>query len=840
MLGDAGGCRGESIQRHRATSTSTQLPAAVIVSRFSSPAIRPEPCFTRPQMRIRRFACGLGAIAALLEPTRHAEAQRGGANDQSERPEVRSLKLSGARSVNRDELLQSIATSASRCKGILLVVFCPVTHSDRLWQKQYLDRTELRRDVLRIRVFYWMRGYRETQVDTTVADRGDNTVGVTFRITEGPPTLVRGVHVSQTDSVLARAEIDRLTELAPGKPLSLVALDSTVSRIRSVLEERGHVNARIDTATAVDTAARVGDVTITVNPRWKVHVGDIVITGNKTVSERTIRNSLSFRTGDLFRRSDLAASQRRLYESGLFQRASVGAVRGRDSLRGRGRDSVDFGRRDSLDFRARDSVRFRGRDSTRARSPDTVRTVEVTVSEAPPRLARLSGGFNTFDFVQVEGRFTHNNFFGGARRLEAVATLGNLFASSLNGSSIGGLIGFQDVTKDVVGNTDEFLSPTYQGSVDFTQPWLWSPKNSAGIGAFAYRRQAPAVFVEKGEGANLSFTREVADRVPVSLAYRFELTTVLAGDVYFCVYYGVCDLQTIAALSERQRLSPLVLSASVNRQNDPLEPTRGYIAQASLEHASAFTGSTYRYNRAYIEGAAYRPIGARSVIAVHSRVGFVRALASTKLATGAGEEVSGDILHPRTRLYTGGARSVRGVGENQLGPRVLTLPPSKLAVICPELSGDAIVDCDLSRTDSAGNGLTDRDFTPRPLGGRALLEGSVEFRFPIWRTLSGAAFVDGALLGQGSLQTATKGAGAITPGIGIRYRSAVGPIRVDLGLNPTIPEDLAVISQVPEPNGQFRIVQLRDQWRFNPTGGASGITGVLRRLTLHLSIGEAY
>jgi hypothetical protein len=116
----------------------------------------------------------------------------------------------------------------------------------------------------------------------------------------------------------------------------------------------------------------------------------------------------------------------------------------------------------------------------------------------------------------------------------------------------------------------------------------------------------------------------------------------------------------------------------------------------------------------------------------------------------------------------------------------------------------------------------------------------VEYRFPVWGNLYGAAFVDGALLGQGSLESATKGAGAVTPGIGIRYRSAVGPIRVDLGLNPTLPEDLPVITQVTGPDGQLRILQLNDKWRYNPTKGAAGITGVLRRLTLHLSIGEAY
>jgi outer membrane protein assembly factor BamA len=785
-------------------------------------------------MRPRRIAVGLGAIAALLTVARASEAQSSRDGDQTERPEVRSLKLSGVRSVDRDELLQSIATSASRCKSILLAAFCPITHSDRVWEKEYLDRAELRSDVLRIRVFYWKRGYRQTQVDTVVASRGPRQVAVTFTIVEGEPTLTRAVHVVREDSVLTTAQIDKLVELERGKPFNLIALDSSVIHIRSALQNLGYADARIDTSTAVDTASRSAEATIMIRPRWLTHVGDIVISGNKEVSERTIRNSLSFQTGDLFRRADLAASQRRLYESALFQRASIAAPRTRGGAR---RDSLE---RDSL---ARDTTQRGGvrRDTVRRElQPDTIRTVEINVSEAAPRLARMSGGFNTFDFIQVDGRFTHNNFFGGARRLDAVLTLGNLFARSLNGSQIGGVIGFQDITTDIIGEADRFLRPTYQGSIDFTQPWLFSHRNSAGIGVFAYRRQAPAVFVERGEGTNASFTREVAERVPVSLSYRFELTGVIAGDVYFCVNYGVCDPQTVAALRARQRLAPLALSAILNRQNDPLEPTRGYTAQARLENASAFTGSSFRYNSVYLEGAAYRRIGSRSVLAAHTRVGFVRALASTRLATRAGEDVSGDILHPRTRLYAGGARSVRGVGENQLGPRVLTLPPSKLAVICPGLTGDAIANCDLTGVDSAGNALSDRDFTPRPLGGRALIEGSVELRFPVWRNLHGAAFVDGALLGQGSLEAATRGAGAVTPGIGVRYLSPVGPIRVDLGLNPTLPEELPVITQVQGDDGQFRIVQLRDQWKYNPTGGASGITGVLRRLTLHLSIGEAY
>ena len=94
--------------------------------------------------------------------------------------------------------------------------------------------------------------------------------------------------------------------------------------------------------------------------------------------------------------------------------------------------------------------------------------------------------------------------------------------------------------------------------------------------------------------------------------------------------------------------------------------------------------------------------------------------------------------------------------------------------------------------------------------------------------------------GRGRIETAAKGSGALTPGVGIRYLSPVGPIRVDVGLNPSRANDLPVVTQVMGPDGQLRIVQLKDDWKYNPTKGASGVTGMVRRLTLHLSIGEAY
>src|SRR5918996_4646148 len=109
-------------------------------------------------------AAGL-VVAALLACAPELYAQR---NDQRESPEVRKLELRGVRGVSRADLERSIATTESECKSLLMLPLCLLSRSPTLWDRKYLDRDEFRRDVLRVLVFYWRRGYREAQVDTAV------------------------------------------------------------------------------------------------------------------------------------------------------------------------------------------------------------------------------------------------------------------------------------------------------------------------------------------------------------------------------------------------------------------------------------------------------------------------------------------------------------------------------------------------------------------------------------------------------------------------------------------------------------------------------------------------
>jgi hypothetical protein len=93
--------------------------------------------------------------------------------------------------------------------------------------------------------------------------------------------------------------------------------------LQTRLFDKGYADAEVDTSVVVDTAARTAVVKLTLVPKYKTTVEDIIVTGNDDVSERTIRKSLTFHIGDIFQRSEMLRSQRALYESNLFRRASI-------------------------------------------------------------------------------------------------------------------------------------------------------------------------------------------------------------------------------------------------------------------------------------------------------------------------------------------------------------------------------------------------------------------------------------------------------------------------------------------------------------------------------------
>ena len=746
--------------------------------------------------RARRSLSSLRLIGMAVASTVATSTARAQSDTTGGSPLIMEVALRGVLSVDINELRAGLVTKGLTCKSPLYLPICWLSRSPVFTARHHLDALEFRRDVLRIRLFYWQRGWRDVAV-VARTERAGPGVRAIFDIEEKEPTLIQSLRVTQADSVLPQQAIDRSVQLEAGDPLNLIAMDSTILLLRDELWERGHAAAEIvlDTSQVSETS-NGGPVSITIDPGPLVFVDSVEVVGNEKVSDETIHRLLTFKPGDLFKRSAVLGSQQNLYLSNLFTELDIETPATGDSLR----------------------------------------MVRIRVVEANLNRLDLAAGVTTADFGQVDADFSRYNFFGSARRLSLRTTLSNLLASSLNGQGI-----FYDVTDGATDDSrDAFLKPTWSLSAGITQPWFFSIHNQLGISVFAHRRTVPGIAVERGHGASLAFTRDFGRRTNSTLGYTYEVSRVDASDVYFCVSFGVCLTSLINVLADGHILSPIASVTQFDVTNDPFTPNRGYRARIDVEHASSFTASDFRYNRAEVTASTYRGLSRTSVLAGRVRVGWVGAGRGTNAALGIpiGEE---RVIHPRKRFYAGGSLSVRGFGERQLGPRVLTVSPTALtdtALAAPCTSAQL--------QDGSCNpniaGLEAAAFQPQPLGGTAVAEFSIEYRFQLWPVhgISGALFLDGAVIGTNQLTDLLGATTAVTPGFGIRMETPVGPVRLDLGVRPTLVENLPVVTQVSTPNGP-ELVTLNTARRYDPLDTRGGfLSQVLSRLRLHLAIGPPF
>jgi outer membrane protein assembly factor BamA len=718
--------------------------------------------------------------------------------DMGESPRVERITFRGAEELRHEELLDRIETEQTRCRSFLLRPFCAITDWKIIHRREFLDREDLAADELRLRIHYYQRGFRSAAVRTQLAPRGRG-VEVIFTVEEGEPTILETSAVEQRTRALTDRQLRRASIPREGDRLDLIRLGEGLTYLADRMGQRGWLDGAVHDTIDVAPDGLRARLSVVVEPGQRSTLDGLDIEGNEDVSERTISDALRLRMGGVLRTNDLVASQRSLYESNLFHEARVRVPP----------------------------------------QPDSAKRISIEVREAAPRSARVGGGLNTVEFVQLDARFVHYNFRGRGRRLEVRGTVGNLLAGQLNGRGI-----FRDVIPDELSLLDEgaFFRPTWLASVDLMQPAFRSAANAVGVNVFGHRRIVPGIVVDEGYGSELSFTRRFDHRTPASLSYRFEMTAIEAGQLYFCIYYGICDEPTIETLRGRQRLSPLSVAFFTDRANHPIAATSGFRLRAEAEHASGATMSDFGHHRLVLDGAGYHPLDLHRtrVIAGRLRAGWVYPIAGTGEAVGLDPalDANGDwdrILHPRKRFYAGGSRSVRGFRENQLGPRVLTIDP-RVLIEEGGCSAAAIADATCDPNDAPVG-----EFVPRPIGGTTVIEGSVEHRFPLWRQFQGAAFIDGALVGQGIGNLFGEGVGAISPGFGVRTESPVGPVRIDLGFRPSRVDDLRVITEVQDADGVRRLVRLDTPRHYDPLAESRGfLSKALARLTLHLSIGEAY
>jgi outer membrane protein assembly factor BamA len=670
----------------------------------------------------------IALVLLLTASPSHAHAQ-----SVRDTVEVLSVDIAGTQRLPAALVRSIIATQPTGCISAALQPLCWLGAS---LDRHYLDARTLTADLLRVRLFYHQRGFREARVelDTT---RSGGGIHILFRIAEGEPVVVGSVQIEGAAEI--GGGLTRNLPMRAGRPLSMIAFEATRDTLIARLANRGYAAADVLANYEIPASdSRRAEVEYQLMPGPLTRFGEITITGANRVSPTVVERMLTFREGDLYSRQTLLRSQRNLFSLAVFRHAEI--------------------------------------ITTEPTRSDTVLPVRVQVNEGDLHRVRLGVGLSTADFLNAEGRWVSRNFLGGARRLEVRGRVSNIVAEPLRP-----LPGFE-------GCSGIYCDPAGSIAVDFSQPWFFDPQNTFGAGLFLERFTLPGVYVRTSRGGYLSFSRTFGRGGVASIGYRPELTQLESdGDLIFCVNFTVCEEREIDVLRSEHWLAPLAVSVGIDRSNSLFSPTGGYILRLDGEYAARETGSEFDYVRLLGEASVYHDPFRGVVIATRLRPGWARAV---------GAPGSGLGLHPQKRFFGGGPNSVRGFAQYRLGPKLLTIDDGRVLADtagfrpgCTPQEINAGV-CDISQLADRAPG----EFEVRPVGGAVLLEGNMEARFPIFsERVRGAAFLDVGQVWRSVDEVDLRGL-AWTPGFGIRYLSPIGPIRIDVGYNPAGAERLAVVT----------------------------------------------
>jgi outer membrane protein insertion porin family len=294
------------------------------------------------------------------------------------------------------------------------------------------------------------------------------------------------------------------------------------------------------------------------------------------------------------------------------------------------------------------------------------------------------------------------------------------------GHTIGVLSRFSNIQKRVALN---YLAPQFSGneknSLSFSALW----DDSRNVRTFTSRRwEGTAQFSQRLSRATTAQYRLTYRRVTVD-----ENTLNISASL-------------IPLFSQPTRVGLAAVTLIQDRRDDPIDSHRGYYNTVDVGVAARALGSQTQYGRVVWRNSTYYQLGKDRVLARSISFGGLYNYGTSPIPL-------------PERFFAGGASSHRAFPENQAGPR------------------DPI--------------------TGFPVGGNAFLVNSIEYRFPlIGQSLGGVLFHDAGNvytdLNSISFRYRQRGLTDFdymvhAVGFGFRYRTPIGPVRLDLAYSPNSP-----------------------------------------------------
>ncbi|EAU64371.1 BamA/OMP85 family outer membrane protein [Stigmatella aurantiaca] len=417
--------------------------------------------------------------------------------------------------------------------------------------------------------------------------------------------------------------------------------------------------------------------------------------------------------------------------------------------------------------------------------------VVVDVREAPLRSVRLGGGLG-IDATRQEARalaeWTNRNIFGGLRRLTVRGRVGYAFLPSFYAGD--------DVKSGVIGDvTTEFEQPRFLFRDLRLQASVTGEKGLEQAYSFYGGRLRTGVIWQPHP--NLSI-------FPAYNQERFRLQGRVDGNETIPPITLGCRERDTGDENAPCNIALSYLETTIewDRRDERTEPRNGFYAALSIQAGGGPLQGDFTYIRLLPDVRYYYSFGEQQRLTVAGKLRMGTLVPYRNEETGLRQS---SIVN---RFFSGGGSSMRGFNSRRLSP---------LTPLNPD----------------------DPETTTVPVGGNSLFETSLELRYRVTESLVVASFWDTGAVGTDSLSF-----GGNSPlnnrlyhalGLGLRYLTLVGPIRLDIARRLNIGSPLPI-----EPSGST--------YTLPSSGTCFGLGGKKREYagapdglcTIQLSIGEAF
>lgn len=541
-----------------------------------------------------------------------------------------------------------------------------------------------------VEAYYRLEGFTEARVSQPVAKAGPGgRLHVRFPIAEGPQTLVDAVIVEGNEKI----PTERLPrpQLQEGEPLNPLLLRNDIVALQTLYSDRGYVEAQVTHLVEFTPDKTGATIRFRIAEGPRVKVDEVLVQGNSYTDRDVILKKSRLQRGDPFSYRSLLEAQRNLYRLGIFQR-----------------------------------VEMIPQESGTAVAE---RNIIVQVDEGRNLTVGGSVGYNQLEGISGSATVSHRNLFGTAR----YAGVDVLYA--------------QNRRRYTVSYQEPFIFG-YDIPVQFT---LFRGEEE--------REQPAGGFVNFDRvGSFIEASRVVGEQTQWSLRYEYRFVECVVRDPTdprdLCAKVtSELPLPGLPREDQEIQISSLAPTFFWDRRNDPINPTDGFFTSASVEYAFPLFRAETNFIKGFAQGAWYRPITERTLIALSGRLGVIEPLKPA--------DEPGGVVPFAERFLAGGETTHRAFKTDTLG------------ILCEDDPGATLDQC--------GTLIRDPDGRLIAIGGKALALISAEYRFPIYASLAGAVFLDGGNVFPDSEDVLEFGDFRWGAGAGLRYLTPIGPVRLDIG-----------------------------------------------------------